>query len=125
MLFDNLDIPDAVIQGIKAAGFPACTPVQAATLPDALSGKDIAAQAQTGTGKTAAFLIAVFSRMLMQQPAKPGSSPRALVIAPTRELVTQIHAEALLLGQFTGFNIIPIYGGIDYNKQRSDLRHGA
>ncbi len=125
MLFDNLDIPDAVIKGIKAAGFLECTPVQAATLPDALSGKDIAAQAQTGTGKTAAFLIAVFSRMLMQQPSKPGSSPRALVIAPTRELVTQIHAEALLLGQFTGFNIIPIFGGMDYNKQRSDLKHGA
>ena len=125
MLFDNLGIPDAVIKGIKAAGFPECTPVQAATLPDALSGKDIAAQAQTGTGKTAAFLIAVFSRMLMQPQPKQGSSPRALVIAPTRELVTQIHAEALLLGQFTGFNIIPIFGGIDYNKQRADLKQGA
>ncbi len=125
MLFDNLGIPEVVINGIKAAGFLECTPVQAATLPDALSGKDIAAQAQTGTGKTAAFLIAVFSRMLIQPPPRPVSSPRALVIAPTRELVTQIHDEALLLGQFTGFNIIPIYGGIDYNKQRSELRHGA
>ncbi len=125
MLFDSLDIPETVLKGIKAAGFPECTPVQAATLPDALQGKDIAAQAQTGTGKTAAFLIAVFSRMLMQPPPKPGPSPRALVIAPTRELVTQIHAEALLIGQFTGLNIIPIYGGIDYNKQRTDLRQGA
>jgi ATP-dependent RNA helicase RhlB len=125
MLFDNLGIPEDVIKGIKAAGFLECTPVQAATLPDALIGKDIAAQAQTGTGKTAAFLIAVFSRMLMQQPSKPGPSPRALVIAPTRELVTQIHAEALLLGQFTGLNIIPIFGGMDYNKQRAELKHGA
>jgi ATP-dependent RNA helicase RhlB len=125
MLFDNLDIPEAVIKGIKAAGFTECTPVQAATLPDALSGKDIAAQSQTGTGKTAAFLIAIFSRMLIQQPPKPGPSPRALVIAPTRELVTQIHAEALILGQFNGFNIIPIFGGMDYNKQRADLKQGA
>ncbi len=125
MLFDNLGIPEAVIKGIKAARFLECTPVQAATLPDALSGKDIAAQAQTGTGKTAAFLIAVFSRMLLQPPPRQGSSPRALIIAPTRELVTQIHAEALLLGQFTGFNIIPIFGGIDYNKQRAELKQGA
>src|SRR5208337_2673753 len=110
MLFDDLDIPEAVLKGIKASGFLECTPVQAATLPDALTGKDIAAQSQTGTGKTAAFLIALFSRMLAQAPPSPGlsihkghrpsgdsaPSPRALIIAPTRELVTQIHAEALV-----------------------------
>src|SRR5271157_1735941 len=152
MLFDELDIPEAVLKGIKAAHFSECTPVQAATLPDALRGKDIAAQSQTGTGKTAAFLIAIFSRMLKEPLPKPESatpkglrppggsgtsspknlrffgdpvSPRALVIAPTRELVAQIHAEALILGQFTGFNIIPIFGGMDYNKQRADLKQGA
>ncbi|MEW6117046.1 MAG: DEAD/DEAH box helicase [Nitrospirota bacterium] len=125
MLFDELNIPEAVLKGIKAAGFTECTPVQAATLPDALQGKDIAAQAQTGTGKTAAFLIALFSRMLMQPRPQPGPSPRALIIAPTRELVAQIHAEALLLGRFTGFNIIPVFGGVDYNKQRAALREGA
>ena len=125
MLFDDLKIPEAVLKGIKAAGFLQCTPVQAATLPDALSGKDIAAQAQTGTGKTAAFLIAVFSRMITQPAPKPGPSPRALVIAPTRELVAQIHAEALVIGQFTGFKIIPVFGGMDYKKQRSALRDGA
>ncbi len=124
MLFNELDIPEAVLKGIKAARFYECTPVQAATLPDALRGKDIAAQSQTGTGKTAAFLIAIFSRMLKEPPG-PGTSPRALVIAPTRELVAQIHAEALILGQFTGFRIIPIFGGIDYNKQRDSLRAGA
>jgi len=124
MLFDDLEIPEAVLKGIKTAGFLQCTPVQAATLPDALDGKDIAAQAQTGTGKTAAFLIAIFSRMLKQQPQKQGHSPRALVIAPTRELVSQIHAEALVLGQFTGFKIIPVFGGMDYNKQRMALQEG-
>ncbi|MGD0282748.1 MAG: DEAD/DEAH box helicase [Dissulfurispiraceae bacterium] len=125
MLFDDLDIPDAVLKGIKASAFSECTAVQAATLPDALRGFDIAAQAQTGTGKTAAFLIAVFSRMLTQQPSKPGPSPRTLVIAPTRELVAQIHAEALIIGQFTGLKIIPVFGGMDYNKQRTALKQGA
>lgn len=125
MRFEDLNIPEAVLQGIKAAGFTECTPVQEATLPDALAGKDVAAQSQTGTGKTAAFLIAVFSRMLMEQPPKSDPSPRALVIAPTRELVAQIHAEALVLGQFTGFRIIPVFGGIDYKKQRAALEQGA
>ena len=125
MLFESLNIPEPVLHGIRAAGFSECTPVQAATLPDALNGRDVAAQSQTGTGKTAAFLIAIFSRMLMQPQSKPGSSPRALVIAPTRELVAQIHAEALLLGQFTGFRIIPVFGGIDYKKQRADLKQGT
>ncbi|KPK00039.1 MAG: hypothetical protein AMK71_08805, partial [Nitrospira bacterium SG8_35_4] len=63
MKFEELPIHEKVLEGIKAAGFTECTPVQVQTLPDALGGRDIAAQAQTGTGKTAAFLIAVFSRM--------------------------------------------------------------
>ncbi|MBF0558829.1 MAG: DEAD/DEAH box helicase [Nitrospirae bacterium] len=125
MKFDELDIPEAVLKGIKAAGFSECTPVQAATLPDALKGIDVAAQSQTGTGKTAAFLIAIFSRMLERQSAKPGLSPRCLVIAPTRELVSQIHAEALILGQFADLKIIPVFGGMDYNKQRTALKQGA
>jgi ATP-dependent RNA helicase RhlB len=125
MVFDDLPIPEVVFKGIKAAGFSVCTPVQAATLPDALVGKDIAAQSQTGTGKTAAYLIAVFSRMIKEEKPAAGSSPRSLVIAPTRELVSQIHAEALVIGQFTGFNIIPIFGGMDYRKQRDALRQGA
>ncbi|TAN45947.1 MAG: DEAD/DEAH box helicase [Nitrospirae bacterium] len=125
MLFEDLKIPEPIQQGIKAAGFVYCTPVQAATLPDALSGKDIAAQSQTGTGKTAAFLIAVFSRMLAQQTIKQGHSPRALVIAPTRELVAQIHSEASIIGQFTNFKIVPVFGGMDYNKQRNALQQGV
>ncbi|MBF0327776.1 MAG: DEAD/DEAH box helicase [Nitrospirae bacterium] len=125
MLFDDLKIPEPILKGIKAAEFLYCTPVQAATLPDALSGKDIAAQAQTGTGKTAAFLVSIFSRMLTQEPPKPRSSPRALIIAPTRELVAQIHSEALILSQFTDFKIVPVFGGMDYNKQRNALQSGA
>ncbi len=118
MRFEDLGLQDVILEGINAAGFQECTPVQQAALPVALAGKDLAVQAQTGTGKTAAFLIAVFSRMLSQPSPGPGPSPRALVIAPTRELVSQIHAEASVLGRFAGFNIVPVFGGIDYLKQR-------
>ena len=125
MRFEELDIPPPILAGIRAAGFTECTPVQALTLPEALQGRDIAAQAQTGTGKTAAFLIAVFSRMLISSPPGPGPSPRALVIAPTRELVIQIEAEARLLSASTDFRIVSAYGGIDYIKQRDDIARGV
>lgn len=94
-------------------------------MPEALRGRDIAAQAQTGTGKTAAFLITVFSRMLTSPAPAPGPSPRALVIAPTRELVVQIEAEAKLLSGSAGFRIVSAYGGIDYIKQRNDIARGV
>ncbi|HYQ48651.1 MAG TPA: DEAD/DEAH box helicase [Thermodesulfovibrionales bacterium] len=125
MRFEDLTIPAPILEGIKAAGFAECTPVQALTLPEALKGRDIAAQAQTGTGKTAAFLITVFSRMLTSPAPEPGPSPRALVIAPTRELVIQIEAEARLLSGSAGFRIVAAYGGIDYIKQRDDIARGV
>ncbi|HMK60027.1 MAG TPA: DEAD/DEAH box helicase [Dissulfurispiraceae bacterium] len=125
MRFEELDIPESVMAGIRAAGFIECTPVQAMMLPQALLGKDIAAQAQTGTGKTAAFLIAVFSRMIVGNKRSRGPSPRALIIAPTRELVAQINAEARILCGTTGFRVLPVFGGIDYNKQREDLARGV
>ncbi len=125
MKFEELHIPEKVLEGIRAAGFTECTPVQALTLPVALQGKDIAAQAQTGTGKTAAFLIAIFSRMLSMPPPGRGPSPRALIIAPTRELVVQIDAEAKLLAGSAGFRIVPVFGGIDYLKQRDELAEGV
>ncbi len=125
MKFEDLNIHEKVLEGIRAAGFSECTPVQAQSLPESLSGKDIAAQAQTGTGKTAAFLISVFSRMLEVPPVQKGTSPRALIIAPTRELVSQITAEASLLGRFAGFRIVPVFGGIDYLKQRDQISKGV
>ncbi len=121
MRFEELDIPEAVLRGIREAGFTRCTPIQSAALPLALTGRDVAAQAQTGTGKTAVFLITLFSRMLAKPGPAPGPSPRALIIAPTRELVAQIDAEAKRLGQFTGFRIVPVFGGMDYQKQREAL----
>jgi ATP-dependent RNA helicase RhlB len=125
MKFEELNIHPKVLEGIKAAGFTDCTPVQSLTLPEALKGRDIAAQAQTGTGKTAAFLIAVLSRMLESTSPGRGLSPRALIIAPTRELVIQIDAEARLLGGPAGFRILPVFGGIDYLKQREDISKGV
>jgi ATP-dependent RNA helicase RhlB len=124
--FRSLALPDAVQQGIDAAGFTTCTPIQQHVLPLALAGKDVAGQAQTGTGKTAAFLITIFARLLRHQtPALPEPAPRALVIAPTRELVAQILYDAEQLGRFTGLSMQAVYGGIDYHKQRDLLRQGC
>ena len=88
MDFASLDLPEPVMQGIREAGFVTATPIQEAALPLALRGKDVAGQAQTGTGKTAAFLIAAFTKLLRTPvpPAPPGvGAPRMLVIAPTRD----------------------------------------
>ncbi|MBI4246876.1 MAG: DEAD/DEAH box helicase [Candidatus Rokubacteria bacterium] len=127
MDFESLGLPAPVMQGIREAGFVVATPIQEATLPLALRGKDVAGQSQTGTGKTAAFLISAFTRML-REPARPGrapNAPRMLVIAPTRELVVQIEADARLLGRFTPLRVLAVYGGIDYNKQREALLEGC
>ena len=125
--FAALDLSEPVREGIREAGFVVCTPIQEAALPVALRGKDVAGQSQTGTGKTAAFLIAAFARCL-RQPAPPRSSvttPRVLIIAPTRELVVQIESDACLLGRPTGLRILAVYGGIDYAGQRDALRAGC
>lgn len=126
VLFTELDLPDVLMEGVRAAGFESCTPIQAQTLPQALQGHDIAGQAQTGTGKTAAFLLATFNHLIRNPIDNPGklSSPRALIIAPTRELAIQIHADAKVLGSATEFRIAVVYGGEDYEKQRNTLSGG-
>ncbi|OGK90762.1 MAG: RNA helicase, partial [Candidatus Rokubacteria bacterium GWC2_70_24] len=118
-----LDLPEPVRRGIRDAGFVTATAIQEAALPLALKGKDVAGQSQTGTGKTAAFLIAAFTRCLRHPaPARSGpTAPRVLIIAPTRELVVQIRADAQLLGAHTGLRILAVYGGVDYAKQRDEL----
>src|SRR5213592_1218593 len=127
MDFASLDLPEPVMRGIREAGFVTATPIQEAALPLALRDKDVAGQSQTGTGKTAAFLIAAFTRCLRQPPPARGgtTSPRVLIIAPTRELTVQIEADARLLGAHTGLRILSVYGGIDYAKQREALRDGC
>jgi len=116
-----------LLAGIRDAGFSNCTPIQAQTLPIALSGRDVAGQAQTGTGKTAAFLVALY-QALLTRPAPPGSgrtSIRALIVAPTRELAVQIHHDAEILGRHTGFRQAVVFGGVDYDKQRRQLSEGV
>jgi ATP-dependent RNA helicase RhlB len=111
------------MRGIDAVGFTTCTPIQERALPLALAGKDVAGQAQTGTGKTAAFLITVFTQLLKHPGRKDG--PRALIVAPTRELVVQILQDAQGIGEFTGLTFHAVYGGVDYAKQRELLRDGV
>jgi len=127
MEFSTLDLPAEVMNGIREAGFVTATPIQEAALPLALRGKDVAGQSQTGTGKTAAFLIAAFTRLLREGELRPGhgSEPRVLIIAPTRELVVQIESDARLLGKHTPFRILAVFGGIDYNRQREALAAGC
>ncbi|MBU0500576.1 MAG: DEAD/DEAH box helicase [Gammaproteobacteria bacterium] len=120
--FDSLVIDPEILQGIHEAGFYNCTPIQALSLPIALAGHDVAGQAQTGTGKTAAFLIAVFQRLLGTEPDP--SHPRAVILAPTRELAVQIHKDAEVLGKHCGLRIGLVYGGSDYEKQREMVKAG-
>ncbi len=125
--FSDLHLPEPLLAGVRHAGFSYCTPIQAATLPKALAGHDVAGQAQTGTGKTAAFLLAVFHRLLTV-PAIAGrkrNQPRALILAPTRELAIQIHKDALVLGRDCGFALRLAYGGTGYETQRKDIEEGA
>ncbi len=125
MNFSELDLPYEVRQGIESAGFTTCTPVQEEVIPRAVRGEDIAAQAQTGTGKTAAFLISLFTRMVRTPVRDCEDSPQALIVAPTRELADQIYHEAERLGKFTGFRFLAVYGGIDYQKQMDTLHKGV
>ncbi len=125
--FSSFDLHPALLQGLTDAGFTRCTPIQAMTLPITLAGRDVAGQAQTGTGKTLAFLVTVMNRLLTR-PAlaerKP-EDPRALILAPTRELAIQIHKDAVKFGSELGLKFALVYGGVDYDKQRELLRAGA
>ena len=122
--FSELDLQESVRSGIQKAGFTRCTPIQDRCLPLTLDGRDVAGQAQTGTGKTAAFLITVFNRLLGMPDRKPGT-PAALIIVPTRELALQIYDEAMVLGGDTGLSVTAVFGGVDYEKQANQLRSGT
>ncbi len=161
--FSNLELSEAILKSLKEAEFLQCTPIQDKTLPLALRGKDVAGQAQTGTGKTAAFLLATFQHLLndeagwgdenddkdeddyydwddevsaegledeanLKQPTNkpvPDLSkkfPRAIILAPTRELAIQIHKDALLLSKRLNLTFALIYGGTDYQKQLAQVK---
>ena len=120
--FQDLKLPVEILHAIADLNFKYCTPIQAEILPLTLEGKDMAGKAQTGTGKTAAFLLGILTRFMnnKQEAPKPGT-PRALILAPTRELAMQIRDDAEKLSAYTPFNTVAIYGGIDYDKQRRML----
>ena len=121
--FHDFDLPSEVMHGIADLGFQYCTEIQALSLQNALDGKNIAGKAQTGSGKTAAFLVAILTRYLRtpESRAKTGGTPRALVIAPTRELVIQICKDADAIGKYCGLRSLAVYGGMDFDRQREEL----
>ncbi len=122
--FEEFDLPPQVRSGLGDAGFIYCTPIQAQTLPVSLAGRDVAGQAQTGTGKTAVFLVTILTRLL-SLPQQMRDHPSALIVAPTRELSRQIYEEAKILSQHTDLRLTQIVGGIDYQRQAEILRHGV
>lgn len=122
--FETLGLPASVLAGVLDAGFVLLTPIQRKTLPITLAGGDLCGQAQTGTGKTATFLITFFSRFLDQADPRR-RHPIGLVLAPTRELAQQIHREGVLLGAHTGLRLTVIYGGEGFARQEQDLRSGV
>ncbi|MDT8309891.1 MAG: ATP-dependent RNA helicase RhlB [Methylophaga sp.] len=123
--FSALPLHAHLQQGLSDAGFVFCTPIQAQSLPLLLAGKDVAGQAQTGTGKTIAFLLATFQRLLVCGVDTHQKQPRALILAPTRELAIQIVKDAELLNKHAGLRIALAHGGKDYQKQRDAIIDGC
>lgn len=122
--FTDLALAKEVQAGLQALSFHYCTPIQAQCLPAALEGRDLTGKAQTGTGKTAAFLASSMTRLLLNpiDPAqRKNGACRMLVLSPTRELAIQIHNDALAVGKFTGLNNLVIFGGMDHQGQRNSL----
>ncbi|XCN72790.1 MAG: DEAD/DEAH box helicase [Candidatus Electrothrix aestuarii] len=129
--FHDFSLPLGLMHAIADLDFKYCTPIQEKALPDAMAGKDIIGRAGTGTGKSAVFLIAVFARLLSENrqarqsgekmPRRKPGCPRALIIAPTRELVMQIAKDGNALGKYTPLRIMAVYGGTDYQKQEQKL----
>ncbi len=114
MRFESLNLDQKLIDAVHAMGYEKCTPVQEQALPECLPGQDVMAQAQTGTGKTAVFLLTILQRMIADND--PGGSLRALIVVPTRELAVQVEEQAVLLCKFLHYRSISIYGGVGYDE---------
>ena len=124
--FASLNLDPELLKGIEKTGFEYCTPIQAGTIPIAMQGTDVAGQAQTGTGKSAAFLIPLFHQLLKdKQAALNNPNPKAIILAPTRELAQQIYDDASKIGAFTGLRLAVVYGGTGYDSQRQTLEAGV
>jgi len=125
--FHDLDLPPDLMHAIYDLGFRYCTPIQAAILARTLAGADATGRAQTGTGKTAAFLISILTSFI-RNPAprpRPKGTPRALILAPTRELVLQIEKDARALSKYMDVTSLAVFGGMDYQKQQRRLKEGV
>jgi len=123
--FDQLDLPQQLHEAVAELGFERLTQVQDRVLPLSLAGRDVVVQAHTGSGKTAAYLLTIFSHLLRLPRPSPPETPRALVVAPTRELAVQIAGDADALARHLPFAIHVVFGGLDYRKQRSALEAGT
>ena len=122
--FEELNLQQPLLQALRELEFPYCTPIQAAVLRYSLGGHDAIGRAQTGTGKTAAFLLTVLNDLLLNPlptDVRYAGEPRALILAPTRELALQIAKDAKALAQYTSFKVLTLLGGMDYDKQRQAL----
>jgi len=124
--FHDLDLPDSLMRAIHRLGYEYCSPIQAKTVPFALAGHDVIGKAQTGTGKTAAFLISLITDLIENPVAEQyDGEPRALILAPTRELALQIADDAKQLTYFTDFKVAALVGGMDIDKQLKQVRRAV
>ncbi|PKM22290.1 MAG: ATP-dependent RNA helicase RhlB [Gammaproteobacteria bacterium HGW-Gammaproteobacteria-14] len=123
--FHDFDLDPSLMRGIAEAGFQYCTPIQAQVLEHTLAGADAIGRAQTGTGKTAAFLVTLINDLLRNPITveRFAGEPRALIIAPTRELVMQIEKDAHQLGKYTGLSVMSVVGGMNFNRQQDQLQN--
>lgn len=122
--FTDFNLHSSIVNALANKGFHNCTPIQAMTLPFTVAGRDVAGQAQTGTGKTLAFLISTFNHLLSHPAQTQPHQPRAIILAPTRELAIQIHADAQSLEKETQLQTGLAYGGEDYEKQKKVFESG-
>ena len=122
--FHDFNIPVEIMHAVADLDFRYCTPIQVKALPEVLDGHDLIGKAQTGTGKSAVFLIAVLARLMREREAGRTACPRALIIAPTRELVVQIAKDGVDLAKYSGLHVSAVYGGTDYQAQMDDLKRG-
>ncbi|MCJ7694807.1 MAG: DEAD/DEAH box helicase, partial [Anaerolineaceae bacterium] len=118
--FESFNLRPELVQAVEALGYSEPTPIQEGIIPLMMEGHDVSGQAQTGTGKTAAFALPILNNLILE-----GNLPQALILAPTRELALQVSEATAKLGQFCDVNVLAIYGGSSYSHQLSELRRGV
>ena len=125
--FSEFNLQPELLKSLTEAGFEFCTPIQEQSIPIALTGKDVAGEAQTGTGKTAAFMVACVQHLLTHPApeSRRKQQPRAMVLAPTRELAIQIHKDSVAIAKHTSLKFGLAYGGTGYDQQRAQLAEGG